>query len=71
MVPVALSKVVGGWQSLWTVLQRKFDKATGTITLTPDLRARLYKYYHSYGTGGWQNKVRRVFRRDLPHLFTS
>ena len=65
------TKVVGGWQSLWTVLQRKFDKATGTITLTPDLRARLYKYYHSYGTGGWQNKVRRVFRRDLPHLFTS
>lgn len=61
----------GGWQSLWLALRKKFDKSKGTITLTPELRARVFHYYHSYGEGGWQNKVKRVFRRQLPHLFTA
>lgn len=60
----------GGWQSLWLGLQRRFDRAKGTITLTPELRARIYHYYRQYGEGGWQTKVRRVFRREMPHLFT-
>jgi hypothetical protein len=60
----------GGWQSLWLTLVKQFDKAKGTITLTPELRARIYKYYREYGQGGWQNKVRRVFRREIPHLFS-
>jgi hypothetical protein len=60
----------GGWQSLWLELLKKFDKAKGTITLTPKLRARIYRYYREYGHGGWQNKVKRVFRRELPHLFS-
>jgi hypothetical protein len=58
----------GGWQSLWLALQKHFDKSKGTITLTPELRARIYRYYREYGTGGWQNKVKRVFRREMPHL---
>lgn len=60
----------GGWQSLWLALLKQFDKAQGTITLTPELRARIYRYYREYGQGGWQNKVKRVFRRELPHLFS-
>jgi len=60
----------GGWQSLWLSLHKQFDKAKGTITLTPELRARIYKYYREYGQGGWQNKVKRVFRREMPHLFS-
>jgi len=63
-------KGTGGWQSLWIALQKQFDKATGSITLTPELRARIYNYYH-YGTGGWQTRAMRVFRRELPHLFVS
>lgn len=59
----------GGWQSLWSALLKKFDKATGKITLTPELRARIYRYYREYGQGGWQTRVKRVFRRELPHLF--
>src|SRR6266404_4036681 len=51
----------GGWQSLWLALRKQFDKVKGTITLTPELRARIYKYYREYGTGGWQNKAKRVF----------
>jgi hypothetical protein len=61
----------GGWQSLWTALQKKFDKAAGQITLTPELRARIWQYYHNYGTGGWQTRTKQVFRRQLPHLFVA
>jgi hypothetical protein len=60
----------GGWQSLWGALLKQFNKTKGTITLTPELRARIYRYYREYGTGGWQNKAKRVFRRELPHLFS-
>lgn len=60
----------GGWQSLWLAFLKQFDKSTGTITLTPELRARIYRYYREYGQGGWQNKVKRVFRREMPHLFS-
>jgi hypothetical protein len=59
----------GGWQSLFLALQKHFDKATGVITLTPTLRTRVHQYYHSYGGGGFQNRAKRVFRRELPHLF--
>jgi hypothetical protein len=65
------TKGTGGWQSLWLALQKNFDKASGSIKLSPELRARIYHYYHSYGQGGWQDKVKRVFRRELPHLFAS
>jgi len=64
-------KGTGGWQSLWSALQKQFDKSSGHITLTPEQRARIYHYYHSYGQGGWQNRVMRVFRRELPHLFAT
>jgi hypothetical protein len=62
---------VGGWQSLWSTFQEQFDKSKGEITLSPSLRAKLYYYFHSYGGGGYQGRVRRVFRRTLPHLFST
>jgi hypothetical protein len=62
------TKGTGGWQSLWAALQKRFDKATGKISLTPALRAKIY-LYRKYGEGGWQSKSVRVFRRHLPHLF--
>ena len=60
---------VGGWQSLWKTLRCLFSKADGTIRLDPARRARILHYYKSYGIGGWQNKVRSVFKRHLPHMF--
>jgi hypothetical protein len=60
---------VGGWQSLFDALQKKFDKATGTVALSAALRARVHHYYQNYGTGGFQNRAKRAFRRELPHLF--
>lgn len=59
----------GGWQSLWIAMLKKFDKAKGTLVLTPELRARIFHYYHTYGVGGWQNKIKRLLRRHLPHMF--
>lgn len=59
----------GGWQSLFASLQKSFDKATGVITLSATQRARIFQYYRTYGGGGWQDKVKRIFRRELPHLF--
>lgn len=67
----SITKGAGGWQSLWLALQRNFDKPTGQIKLTPELRARIYQYYIDYGTGGWQARTKRVFRRELPHLFPA
>jgi hypothetical protein len=66
-----ITKGSGGWQSLWLALQSNFDKAAGNINLTPELRARIHQYYHNYGTGGWQNRAKQVFRRELPHLFAA
>jgi len=67
----SLTRGSGGWQSLWSALLQKFDKAKGEIELTATLRARLYQYFHSYGGGGWQNATRKAFRRELPHLFVE
>jgi len=67
----SITKGTGGWQSLWLSLQKNFDKATGQIKLTPDLRARIYQYYHNYGTGGWQARAKRVFHRELRQLFAA
>lgn len=64
------TKGTGGWQSLFGSLQKNFDKAHATIKLTPEQRARIYHYYRSYGGGGWQERIKRIFRRELPHLFS-
>jgi len=69
MDPTA-TKGTGGWQSLFSSLQNNFNKATGIITLTAKQRAQIYQYYH-YSSGGFQDKLRRIFRRNLPHLFAS
>jgi hypothetical protein len=39
--------------------------------LTPEQRARVYHYYHAFGGGGWQQKVRIILGRELPHLFLA
>jgi hypothetical protein len=61
----------GGWQSMFVGFQRNFNKATGEIRLTAKQRATIFHYYHSYGGGGWQERVKRIFRRQLPHLFAA
>jgi hypothetical protein len=65
------TKGTGGWQSLWLTLLGNFDKANGELKLEPELRARLYRYYQNYGSGGWQTRIKRVLKRQLPHLFVA
>jgi hypothetical protein len=60
---------VGGWQSLFADLQRRFDKSKGEITLPSAVRARIHHYFNHYGSGGYQSRTKRVFKRTLPHLF--
>ena len=67
----SVTKGTGGWQSLWNALRHNFDKASGQIKLTAEFRARIFQYYHNYGTGGWQTRTKRVFKRELPHLFLA
>ncbi len=71
LTDASVVKGTGGWQSLWGVLQGNFDKASGQIKLTADTRARIFKYYHNYGTGGWQTRTKGVFKRELPQLFIA
>lgn len=65
------TKGTGGWQSLWLTLLRNFDKANGELILAPELRARIHRYYQNYGSGGWQTRIKRVLKRQLPHLFVA
>lgn len=61
----------GGWQSLFASLQQRYNKETGELDLSPQLRSKIYHYYHSYGSGGFQNRARKIFRRHFPSFFTE
>jgi len=70
LINESVTRGTGGWQSLFASLQNSFDKATGSIVLSPKQRAQIYNYYR-YTSGGFQDKLKRIFRRSLPHLFVS
>jgi len=70
LIGEGVTRGIGGWQSLFTSLQNSYDKAAGTVVLTPKQRAEIYNYYR-YTSGGFQDKLKRIFRRSLPHLFVS
>jgi hypothetical protein len=55
----------GGWQSLFRRLQNGYDPKTGIITVSDDDVDRLRGYCNEYGDGGWQGRLRQIFRRTL------
>lgn len=55
----------GGYQSLLVSLQRKLDRATGDIALTPEDRQRIRRYAFEYGDGGWEDRLVGIFGRTL------
>jgi hypothetical protein len=55
----------GGWQQLLVTLQQRTDRRSGAIRLTPDLLERIQRYAFDYGNGGWENRLRGVFERNL------
>ena len=59
----------GGWQSLFRRLQDGYDPKTGDIIVSGDDADKLRDYCNDYGDGGWQGRLRKVFRRTLgPNL---
>lgn len=59
----------GGFQSLLRALQKSLDQE-GTLTLTPDLVARIAHYVKSYGEGGFQGRLDFILR-ELTDLARS
>lgn len=55
----------GGWQSLMVGIQDNCDRATGSLTLTPDQLKRIPQYAFDYGNGGWENRLTSAFARHL------
>lgn len=59
----------GGWQSLFRRLQDGYDPKTGEVKISDEDAERLRGYCNEYGDGGWQGRLRQIFRRTLgPNL---
>jgi len=59
----------GGWQSLFRRLQDGYNQNTGEITVSSGDVVKLREYCNEYGDGGWQGRLRQIFRRTLgPNL---
>jgi hypothetical protein len=59
----------GGWQSLFRRLQGGYDPNTSEIAVSDEDVERLRGYCNDYGDGGWQGRLRQIFRRTLgPNL---
>ena len=51
---------IGGWQSLCRKLQKKI--VNGQLTLTPVLIEKIRRYDTKYGTGGWEDRLKPIFK---------
>ena len=59
----------GGFQSLLRALQKQFDRASSTVTITDDQVEKINRYSKDYGAGGFEDRLDGV-RRELPKLLT-
>jgi hypothetical protein len=55
----------GGYQSLLRRLQRRIDRSTGHLDLTPADLQRIPRYAFDYGNGGWEDRLVSIFSRTL------
>ncbi len=55
----------GGFQSLLVGLQKRLDRVTGELHLTDDDLERIQRYAYEYRQGGWQDRLERIFCREL------
>ncbi len=55
----------GGFQSLMVSLQKRIDRTTGKLKLTPDDLERIPRYAFDYNNGGWENRLKSAFGRML------
>lgn len=55
----------GGFQGLMVSLQNRINRVTRELHLTDDDLRRIPMYAFDYHNGGWENRLRRAFRRAL------
>ncbi|WP_349934744.1 site-specific DNA-methyltransferase [Acetobacter sp. A11-2] len=55
----------GGFQSLLVSLQERLNKTTGELTLENSDLERIPKYAFDYHQGGWEDRLKDIFGRNL------
>lgn len=55
----------GGFQSLLVSLQERVDRITGELSLSDNDLERIQRYAYDYKQGGWQDRLERIFCREL------
>ncbi len=55
----------GGFQSLMVSLQKRINRSTGQLHLTPDDLRRVPMYAFDYRNGGWEDRLKRAFGNSL------
>jgi site-specific DNA-methyltransferase (adenine-specific) len=59
----------GGWQGLLVGFQKRVNKTTGHLTITPGDIEQIRRYAFQYARGGWQSRLLAVFGRTLGQNF--
>ena len=55
----------GGFQGLLVSLQGRLDLNTGELILTCEDLEKIPRYAYDYKSGGWQDRLERIFLREL------
>ena len=55
----------GGFQSLLVKLQRQLDRHSNELQLNDSDIERIHRYANNYRNGGWQDRLKKIFRRTL------
>lgn len=55
----------GGFQGFIVDLAQRVDRGTGQLMLNGDDLERIPRYAFDYGQGGWEDRLTRVFGRNL------
>lgn len=59
----------GGFQGLLVRFQKRIDRSTGHLELTPQDIQRIQNYASAKSGGGWEDQLRGAFQRTLgPNL---
>lgn len=55
----------GGYQKLLVSLEKRINRSTGEIDLTPDDLEKIPRYAFDYKIGGWEDRLVGIFSRVL------
>jgi hypothetical protein len=55
----------GGFQGLLVSLEKRIDRSSGHLDLTPDDLEKIPRYAFDYKNGGWEDRLMAIFSREL------